>query len=38
MTQYKPATWPISLYMILLAVVTLVSVSFAAETRKTAGA
>jgi len=34
MTAYKPATWPISVYMIGLAVITLVSVYFAAETRK----
>lgn len=35
MTTYKPQTWPISVYMISLAVITLVSVYFAAETRKT---
>ena len=34
MTLYKPATWPISLYMIALAVITVVSVYFASETRK----
>jgi Sugar (and other) transporter. len=34
MTEYKPATWPISVYMIILAVITIVSVYFAAETRK----
>jgi metabolite-proton symporter len=33
MTAYAPATWPISLYMIILAIITLVSVYFAAETR-----
>jgi metabolite-proton symporter len=33
MTAYRPATWPISLYMIILAVITLVSVYFAVETR-----
>jgi metabolite-proton symporter len=33
MTAYRPQTWPISLYMIILAVITLVSVYFAAETR-----
>jgi MFS transporter, MHS family, shikimate and dehydroshikimate transport protein len=38
MTAYRPETWPISLYMILLALVTLVSVYFAVETRKTASA
>jgi MFS transporter, MHS family, shikimate and dehydroshikimate transport protein len=36
MVTYKPATWPISVYMIGLAVITLVSVYFAVETRKTA--
>ena len=35
MTAYKPQTWPISVYMIGLAVITLVSVYFAKETRKT---
>lgn len=35
MTTYRPETWPISVYMIGLAVITLVSVYFAAETRKT---
>jgi len=35
MVTYKPATWPISVYMIGLAVITLVSVYFAVETRKT---
>jgi MFS transporter, MHS family, shikimate and dehydroshikimate transport protein len=34
MVTYKPATWPISVYMISLAVITLVSVYFAVETRK----
>jgi len=33
MTTYKPQTWPISVYMIILALITLVSVYFAAETR-----
>ena len=36
MTTYKPATWPISVYMIGLAVITLVSVYFAVETHKKA--
>ena len=36
MVTYKPATWPISVYMIGLAVITLVSVYYAVETRKTA--
>jgi MFS transporter, MHS family, shikimate and dehydroshikimate transport protein len=34
MTTYKPQTWPISVYVISLAIITLVSVYFAAETRK----
>jgi MFS transporter, MHS family, shikimate and dehydroshikimate transport protein len=34
MTAYAPATWPISLYMIALAIITIVSVYFATETRK----
>ena len=34
MTTYKPQTWPISVYMIILALITLVSVYFAAETRR----
>ena len=34
MTAYAPATWPISLYMIVLAIITIVSVYFATETRK----
>ena len=38
MTAYKPETWPISLYMILLAVITVVSVYFATETRQSAKA
>jgi MHS family shikimate/dehydroshikimate transporter-like MFS transporter len=38
MTAYKPETWPISLYMIGLALITIVSVYFAAETRKNATA
>ncbi|MBV8418287.1 MAG: MFS transporter, partial [Verrucomicrobia bacterium] len=33
MTAYKPQTWPISVYMIILALITLVSVYFAVETR-----
>jgi len=33
MTTYKPQTWPISVYMIILALITLVSVYFAVETR-----
>ena len=36
MTAYAPATWPISLYMIALAIITIVSVYFATETRRTA--
>ena len=38
MTAYAPQTWPISLYMIGLALVTIVSVYFATETRKKAEA
>ena len=34
MTAYKPGTWPISVYMIGLALITIVSVYFATETRK----
>jgi MFS family permease len=34
MTAYKPHTWPISAYMMCLAAITLVSLYFAAETRK----
>jgi hypothetical protein len=34
MVAYKPETWPISLYMIGLALITVVSVYFATETRK----
>jgi metabolite-proton symporter len=34
MTAYKPATWPISVYMTVLALITIVSVYFAVETRK----
>jgi hypothetical protein len=37
MTAYRPETWPISVYMIVLALITVVSVYFAAETRKPAG-
>jgi len=33
MTRYSPATWPISAYMIGLALITVVSVYFASETR-----
>ena len=33
MAAYKPETWPISVYMIVLAVITVVSVYFASETR-----
>jgi MFS family permease len=33
MTAFKPATWPISVYMIALALITVVSVYYAAETR-----
>jgi MFS transporter, MHS family, shikimate and dehydroshikimate transport protein len=33
MTAYKPETWPISVYMIGLALITVVSVYFATETR-----
>jgi hypothetical protein len=31
MTAYKPATWPISVYMIALALITIVSVYFASH-------
>jgi len=34
MTAYKPETWPISVYMIALALITIVSVYFAKETRR----
>jgi MFS family permease len=34
MTVYKPETWPISVYMIGLALITIVSVYYATETRK----
>ena len=34
MVTYKPETWPISVYMIILAVITVVSVYFATETRQ----
>ena len=34
MTAFKAETWPISVYMIILALITLVSVYVAAETRK----
>jgi MFS transporter, MHS family, shikimate and dehydroshikimate transport protein len=37
MVEYKPATWPISTYMLILALITLVSVYFAVETRKKVG-
>jgi metabolite-proton symporter len=33
MSAYKPETWPIAVYMIILALITLVSVYFATETR-----
>jgi len=33
MTAYRPETWPISVYMIILALITLVSVYYATETR-----
>jgi MFS transporter, MHS family, shikimate and dehydroshikimate transport protein len=36
MAMYKPETWPISAYMIVLAVITIVSVYYASETRKSA--
>jgi len=38
MTAYKPETWPISVYMIALALITIVSVYFATETRQKAEA
>ena len=38
MTAYKPETWPISVYMIALALITIVSVYFATETRQRAQA
>jgi MHS family shikimate/dehydroshikimate transporter-like MFS transporter len=38
MTAYKPETWPISVYMIGLAIITIVSVYFATETRHNAEA
>jgi CBS domain containing-hemolysin-like protein len=38
MTAYKPETWPISVYMIGLALITIVSVYFAGETRNRAKA
>jgi len=34
MATYKPETWPISVYMIILALITLVSVYYATETRQ----
>ena len=34
MAAYKPETWPISVYMIVLAVITVVSVYLASETRQ----
>ena len=34
MVAYKPETWPISSYMIVLALITIVSVYFATETRE----
>ena len=36
MAAYKPQTWPISVYMIILAVITVVSVYLASETRQRA--
>jgi ABC-type spermidine/putrescine transport system permease subunit II len=36
MTAYAPQTWPISLYMVALALITIVSVYFATETRQRA--
>jgi MHS family shikimate/dehydroshikimate transporter-like MFS transporter len=36
MAAYKPETWPISVYMIVLALITIVSVYFATETRRNA--
>jgi len=36
MAEYKPETWPISVYMIILALITIVSVYFAAEKPKKA--
>jgi len=38
MAAYKPETWPISVYMIGLALITIVSVYFATETRNNAEA
>jgi MFS transporter, MHS family, shikimate and dehydroshikimate transport protein len=37
MTAYRPETWPISVYMIILALITLVSVYYATETRVATG-
>jgi MFS transporter, MHS family, shikimate and dehydroshikimate transport protein len=34
MVTYKPATWPVSVYMLVLALITIVSVYFAVETRR----
>jgi MFS transporter, MHS family, shikimate and dehydroshikimate transport protein len=34
MTAYKPETWPISVYMIGLALITIISVYYATETRQ----
>jgi MFS transporter, MHS family, shikimate and dehydroshikimate transport protein len=34
MAAYSPQTWPISVYMIVLAVITVVSVYYAQETRQ----
>ena len=34
MTAYKPDTWPISVYMVVLALITIVSVYYAVEMRK----
>jgi MFS transporter, MHS family, shikimate and dehydroshikimate transport protein len=38
LAAFSPATWPISLYMVVLALITVVSVYYAAETRKAAPA
>ena len=38
MTAHAPATWPVSVYMIALALITIVSVYFATETRRNAEA
>ena len=38
MIAYAPATWPVSVYMIVPALITIVSVYFATETRNRAEA